>query len=222
MVAFHRAAAAFSQGKFLIALPDLHSNMDCLSAIRGPQQLCMDLLDCPDEVMRALRQVRSFYPRVCETLLSIGDMEWRGTTSWIDAYCEGRYNTIQCDFLAMLSPRLARRFVIPALEEEADFWDHTVFHYDGPAALTHLDDILSIPGIDVIQWVPGDGQPRTIEWMDLLHKIQAAGKGLWLYDWTPAEIKGRFKELRPERLWFSVQAGSEQEANELLEWVKIR
>mgnify|MGYP005852940499 CR=1 FL=1 len=222
MCDFHRVAAQYSDGKFLITLPDLHSNMDCLSAIRGPQNLCMDLIDFPDEVTRVLRQVRLVYPEVCETLLSVGDMNRRGTTSWINAYCEGWYNVIQCDFLAMLSPKLARDFVLPALEEEANFWDHTIFHLDGPAALVHLDDILSIPAIDVIQWVPGDGQPRTIEWMDLLHKIQGAGKGLWLYDWTPEEIKTRFKELRPERLWFSVQVGSEREADELMEWLRAR
>jgi hypothetical protein len=147
-------------------------------------------------------------------------MRRRGTTSWIDAYCEGRYNVIQCDFICMLSPRQARRFVIPALEEEANFWDHTIFHYDGPAALAHLDDILAIRGIDVIQWVPGAGQPRTVEWMDLLKKIQQAGKGLWLYDWTVEEIQAVYKDLRPEGLWFSVRVGSEREADQLLNWFR--
>jgi succinate dehydrogenase flavin-adding protein (antitoxin of CptAB toxin-antitoxin module) len=63
------------------------------------------------------------------------------------------------------------------LLKKLHFLDHCVYHYDGKGALGHLDDILAIPDIDVIQWVPGDGNPRSIEWMDLLHKIQAAGKG---------------------------------------------
>ena len=68
--------------------------------------------------------------------------------------------------------------------------------------------------------VPGDGQPRTLEWMELLHKIQAAGKGLWLYDWTAEEIKRHFKELKPEKLVFSVDVASEDEAVELLDYLK--
>jgi hypothetical protein len=95
-----------------------------------------------------------------------------------------------------------------------------VYHYDGPGALSHLDEILGIKKIDVIQWVPGAGQPRTIEWMDLLKKIQKSGKGLWLYDWTVQEIKDHFKELDPRGVMYSVWTKSQKEGEELLEYLK--
>jgi 5-methyltetrahydrofolate--homocysteine methyltransferase len=120
----------------------------------------------------------------------------------------------------MISPEMCRRFVVPALEYEASCLKHNVYHYDGVGALTHLDDILAIKSIDAIQWVPGAGQPRTIEWMDLLKKIQKAGKGLWLYDWSPDEIKARFKELDPSLLYFSTGAKTPREADELIAYVK--
>ena len=56
--------------------------------------------------------------------------------------------------------------------------------------------------------------------MDLLHKIQAAGKGLWIYDWTVEEIKAHFKDLRPEGLIFQVSARDKKEAEELVSYVK--
>ena len=213
-------ATKFSEGKFLIGCPDCHSNLDTISALRGPQDMCFDLMDYPDEVEGAIHRVQNFYRRFFEDIVRVGDMLKRGSIGWCPQYSRGRFAAVQCDAICLISPEQSSRFVIPFLVDECDAHDHVTYHYDGKEALPHLDRILAIEGIDVIQWVPGDGAPRTIEWMELLHKIQAAGKGLWLYDWTVDEIKSRFKELKPEGLCFSVNAASEDEAEELLEFLK--
>lgn len=217
LMEYMRYAANFGQGRFLIGMLDLHGGMDALSALRGPQNLCLDLMDCPEEVETALAQVRRIYPAVFEEAYKAGDMEARGSVGWAPTYSEGRFAVLQCDFSCMMSPEQARRFVIPQLAEEAAYLDHCVYHYDGKEALGHLDDILSLEDIDVIQWVPGEGNPRSIEWMDLLHRIQRAGKGLWIYDWTLEEIRSRFRELRPEGLVFSIDTASQDDAESLLE-----
>ncbi|HEX2987592.1 MAG TPA: hypothetical protein VHS06_05420 [Chloroflexota bacterium] len=41
------SAAERGEGKFLVSTIDTHSNLDCLSAIRGPSQLCIDLIENP-------------------------------------------------------------------------------------------------------------------------------------------------------------------------------
>lgn len=220
MVNFMTYAGKYSEGKFLISSIDCHSNMDCLRAIRGTENLCMDICDNPNEIERALKQTRALYSPIYEKLYEVGNMK-RGTSAWIPFYCEGRFSAIQCDFQCMLSPEDGLRFVIPALEEEASYLDHCIFHYDGKEALRHLDNILAIKEIDAIQWGPGAGQPRTVEWMDLLKKIQSAGKGLWLYDWTTDEIKNYYKELKPAGLAFSINVNSQKEAEDLLEWFRV-
>lgn len=220
MLQYMQYAAEYSEGKFLTSMLDLHSNMDCLSAIRGPEDLCLDIMDYPDEVEKALNKIRALYAPIYEKIFEKGNMKRRGSIGWAPTYCEGRFAVVQCDFICMLSPQQARRFVIPALDEEASYLDHCVYHYDGKEALVHLDDILAIPDIDVIQWVPGAGQPRTLEWMDLLKKIQKAGKRLWIYDWTAEEIKRHYKELRPEGLVFSLDVPSQKEADDLVDWLK--
>ncbi len=220
MLDFLRCSAEYSEGKFLVSMLDLHSNLDCLSAMRGPQRLCLDLMDYPAEVERVFAQARSLYAPVVKQVWEQGGMSRRGGLGWLKAYSETLFAVVQCDFICMIGPRHARRLAIPAIADEAASLDHCIYHYDGPQALKHLDDILAIPDIDVIQWVPGAGQPRSIEWMDLLHKIQAAGKGLWIFDWTIDEIKQHYKELRPEGVCFEVEAGSEGEAEDLLEWLK--
>ena len=213
-------AATFAKDKFFINMLDLHSNMDALSALRGPQDLCMDLYDCPEEVHRVLNEVRKTYPEVFEMAFKAGDMKNRGSIGWAPTYCgDGKFAVIQCDFSCMLSPTQAREFVIPAIAEEAAYLDHSVYHYDGKEALGHLDDVLAIKEIDCIQWVPGTGTPPTIEWMDLLQKIQKSGKSLWIYDWTAEDIKAHFKELEPNKVAFSLGVGSQDEADSLLEFL---
>ena len=213
-------ATEYSKGKFLISMLDLHSNLDALAALRGPQNLCYDLMDCPEEVEEALFKMRRFYSKVFEAIEHAGNMKERGYIGWSPTYCKERFAVIQCDFKGLISPDLVKKFVIPCLEEEAQYLKHSVYHYDGKEALVHIDDILAIPEIDVIQWVPGAGNPRTIEWMELLHKIQDAGKGLWIYDWTAEEIKTRYKELKPEKLVFSIRLESQSNADNFIECIE--
>ena len=217
---FIRTAADFAGGRFLISMPDIHSGMDAISAARGSQTLCLDLADDPGRVKKVLEKMLPFFPKLVDSVSEAGNMESNGYIGWIPAYSREKFAVLQCDFSIMISPEMNRRFVIPALEYEASCLKHCVFHYDGPGALVHLDDILSIKQIDAIQWVPGAGQPRTIEWMDLLKKIQKSGKGLWLYDWTVQEIKEHFKELKPEGVLFDTWVNNREEGEELLEYLK--
>jgi len=152
MLEYLRVAAYHSREKFLINMLDIHSDLDCLGAIRGAQRLCFDMVDRPQEIERMMCQVRPLFAQVYEGVYEAGDMARRGTIGWAPFYCEGRFATIQCDYMCLISPEQARRFAIPALEEEAAYLDHCVYHLDGPAMLPHLEDILGISDIDVIQW----------------------------------------------------------------------
>ena len=219
LLEFARVAAEVGEGVFLVGQADLHGNLDALSALRGPENLCLDLLERPEAVARALEEALSRFPAIYGGLWDAGKMAERGSIGWIPAYARGRFCTLQCDFLCMVGPAMARRFVFPALEREAACVDHAVFHYDGPGALGHLDDVCALPGLEVIQWVPGAGdRPRHVDWLDLLKDIQSRGKGLHLSG-RPEEVKTLRRELRPEKVFFDVQGvRSQREGEELLKW----
>jgi 5-methyltetrahydrofolate--homocysteine methyltransferase len=220
LMKFIKFSAEFANGRFFINMLDIHSNMDAIMAARGSQNLCMDLAEDPDKVEKVLNKILPLFPKLVDCISEAGNMEKNGYSCWIPTYCREKYSVIQCDFSIMISPEMTRRFVVPALEYEASCLKHCIYHYDGVGALSHLDEILGIKEIDAIQWVPGAGQPRTIEWMDLLKKIQKSGKGLWLSDWTAQEIKERFKELDPKGLMFDTWVNSREEGEELLENIK--
>jgi len=221
IIDFYQYGATFSEGKFLLGGLDFHTNMDLLRAIRGSDNLCIDLLDCPEEIEKRMKEARKIFPFVYEAMYKAGRMKERGTIGWIPLYCEGRFAVIQCDFICMISPTLSRKFVIPALEEEASYLDHCIYHLDGPGTFPHLDNILAISKIDAIQWVPGDGQPPHIRWMDLFKKILSRNKSVIIYPNSIEEIKIFHKELGPKGVVYQIGLPSEKEAEELITWLRI-
>lgn len=219
MQEFHRVAAAHFSGRCLLSEIDFHSNIDCLEGLRGALKLLYDLIDTPDLVHEAMRQVRSLFARIYGQFLSYGDKDRWGTTSALPFYSRGHFNRIQSDFICLLNPDLFRRFVLPAIEEEARLFGHSCFHLDGPGALVHLDDLLAIPQLHAIQWVPGAGNPPQLEWPELLHRIQAAGKAIILHV-TADEARAAHRLYRPERVVYDVSVGSVAEGEALLAWLK--
>ncbi len=209
------------EGRFFVNVLDFHSHFDALCALREPMEVCLDIMDDPDSVSRALDSIAATYPEIYEAFYEDGRMGERGCIGWPPVYLEkGRFATVCCDFSCLLSPQQGKRFFLPYVEQEIAYLDRNVYHLDGKEALTHLDSLLAMD-IDCVQWVPGDGQPRSIYWMELLKKIQAAGKSLWIYDWTPEEIRTRFRELDPARVVFSVHCASQDEGEQLLRDVRL-
>jgi len=219
--AFSQALADHTRGRYCVGMADLHSNIDTLAALRGPQNLCMDLYECPDLVDQAMAQVRALFPVVYNAIFDAGDMEHSGSIGWIPFWCRGKYASIQADFICMISPDMARRFVIPALEEEAGFLDHCIYHLDGPGALQHLDDLLSIKDLDAVQWIAGAGQPPQWEWMDVLKKCRNAGKKLQLLDVPDLEVvKLLHRNLGPQGVAYCLSGMSRDRILEAIDWLE--
>ena len=199
---------------------DLHSNLDWLAAIRGPDRTCMDLLDMPEVIHRAMASARQLYAPTYNALYETGNMAGRGSCGWLPYFCEERYATTQCDFACLLSPAQFNEFVLEALIEESDFLDRSVYHYDGATALQHFDAITGIESLDGIQWTPTAGGPVMVEWLDLLKRFQATGKNVFV-SCSADELKEVYhRELEPNLVFYSVGVGSEREADELLAWLE--
>ena len=215
MLTFFRKAAEQVSGKMLVGSLDLHTNMDLLSGVRGPEQLCLDLMDRPDAIDRAMESARAVFPAVWEAIARAGRMRERG-------FCHGAYSpegvaVLQCDFCYMISPDMFRRWVLLALEEEAEIVRHAVYHWDGPGALVHTDDLMHSRGLHTLSYVPGAGRGTHLDYVDLLQQVQEGGKSVQVWG-TPEEVKQLHRVLRPEKVMYSTSTQSQAEAEELLEW----
>jgi hypothetical protein len=211
----YRRAAEKMAGKMLLCPPDLHSNMDLLSALRGPQDLCMDLLDIPEVIDRAMTDARKVFLKIWNAVRDAGRFEENGYSN--SFYSMEGAATLQCDFSYMIGPEMFRRWVLPALEEEAEIVKHAIYHWDGPGALIHTRDLVASKGLHTLAYVPGDGRGRHVDYLELYKKVQAGGKAVAVSG-TIEEIKYMHKELMPNKTMYSTGASSQSEAEALLEW----
>jgi 5-methyltetrahydrofolate--homocysteine methyltransferase len=130
---------------------------------------------------------------------------------------------LQCDFSAMISPRMFEEFVLPYLWEQCERLDYSVYHLDGVEAIKHLDLILSIPKLTALQWTAGANEPGAgaAEWFEIYRRARKAGKSLLLLDVDGKDVPRLVEELGPEGLLIGTAASSQgacpvREAEELL------
>lgn len=170
-----------SKGDYLVSVTDNCGILDALAAIRGTDNLMMDMLTDPEFVEEGIRNLLPIYKQTQEELFDLVNENNDGSVlSWMHLWAPKRLAQMQCDLSVMISPEMFDRFVMPELEELCDFLDYPVYHFDGQEQIRHLDSMLSIKKLRAIQWTPVAGQPPTKAFIPVLQKIQKAGKNLVL------------------------------------------
>lgn len=217
MLRFYRRAAERLAGKMLLSPLDLHTNMDLLAGLRGAQRLCMDLMDIPEVIDRAMDSARAIFPTIWKAVASAGKMYERGFCQ-NTVYSMAGAAYLQCDFSYVLSPDMFRRWVLPALEEEAQIVKHAVYHWDGPGALVHADALIGSEGLHTLSYVPGVGHSH-LDHVELLQRVQAGGKAVEVWG-SPDELRQLHRVLRPEMTLYRAETRTQSEAEGLLEWFK--
>lgn len=214
-----RQAVERGKDKYFVTITDLGGAVDVLSHLRGPENLCTDLVLNPGKVKHFRDVLTRLWFRLYDELYQIVQTEREGSSSWLKVWSRGKMYPVQCDFSNLISPEMFVEFCLPELREQAGWLDNTIYHLDGPGELKHLDFILSIPGIDVVQWVPLPDKRRKVQWMPLLKRIQEAGKGINLLV-EPDEVEPIMAALSPKGLLLRTECASEEEAKELLKKVE--
>lgn len=214
-----RTAVEYWDGTVAVSHTDLGGTLDVLASLRTTEGLLFDLIEAPDEVERVARQVSDAW-RTCYTRLDeIIRPRCRGTTPWARTWSKDRGYMLQCDFVAMISPEMGRRFLVPDLASVCEFLDDAFYHLDGPGALPQLDALIEIESLKGIQWVPGDGSPPPAEWPDVLRRIRDAGK-LCQIRAEPRQVLDICDEIGGTGFQFCVGDMPEDEAAAFLEDVR--
>lgn len=163
-----------------VAFTDIGGNLDLLSACRTPNNLLMDLIDCPDQVKRVTWEFHEAWWSYYDALASIIETQQLGFTPWALTWAPGRTYIMQCDFASMISPDMFKEFVVPEIQKTCQKLDYAFFHLDGPDMVPHIEHLINIEELACIQWQPGAGAPSGDTWMDLVLKILEAGKRVQL------------------------------------------
>jgi hypothetical protein len=104
----------------------------------------------------------------------------------------------------MVSPQIARDWILPNIQTEMQPLERSLFHLDGPQALRLLDLLLDLPQLDAVQWVYGSGNGPASNWIDVYKRIQNAGKSIQLIAETAEGARTVVDQLKPQGVWISV------------------
>ena len=87
----------------------------------------------------------------------------------------------------------------------------------------HVDALCEVPNLQGLQILRGAGKPSPLHYMDVLKKVQAAGKNLHI-SIPPEELRPALENLSSRGLFLEMWALTKTEAGELLkqaeEWSK--
>lgn len=210
-----QAGVAASRGRCVVGVGAFGGCGDTLAALRGTMNLLTDVMDCPDYVLQFELYLMRQWTEVYDALYEITREVTEGSTCWNDVWSPGKFYVAQCDFSYMLSPGTFRRLFLPAIELQTRFLDHCTYHVDGVPAYAHIDALLELPGIHCLQIVPGAGKPSALHWMEMLQRIQSAGKNLELF-LSPEEVRPALEHLSARGLYIRTWCPTEEAARQLL------
>ena len=220
-----RASVRAGAGKWVTGYPDLHTGIDALSAIRGPEHLAEDLVNEPDAIHRAMRQVTDLWKHVVDTVSDIILPAGQGTSNWTMGWSKDRFLCVgQNDFSCMISTAMFGEFCARDNLECCGHVDHSLYHLDGPGAVRHVPMLMQWERLDCIQWIQGAGNSLPSQWLDLLRRIQAGGKSVQLYyagdHGGHADLKHELDvlcgALDPRRLFIWATVDSAQTAGDIV------
>jgi hypothetical protein len=206
-------------GRYLVGLPDLIENLDTLAQLRGPEQTLMDLVERPEWVERRVQEINQAFFDCYDALWQILKDPWGGISFHaFQLWGPGKTAKVQCDFCCMISPKMFRRFVQPALEEQCAWLEYALYHLDGTQAIPQLENLLSIQSLRAIEWTPQAGLPGggSPVWYDLYRRIKAGGKAVQAIGVAPEEVEPLIDAVGPDGMFIMTQTQTETQARALL------
>ena len=210
-----QSAATWSRGKCLVSIGAFGGCGDTLAALRTTDQLLYDCVDRPDWVRDAELYLMNMWCAHYEALYQHIRAADEGSTCWFDLWSPGRFYASHNDFSYMLGPDMFRELFVPALQRQLAYLDHSVYHVDGLGAFVHVDALCELERLQALQILPGAGKPSPLHYLDVLQKVQRAGKNLHI-SIAPEEVQPALAQLSARGLFISTYCRTEAEARALV------
>ncbi|MCM8769237.1 MAG: hypothetical protein NC911_06125 [Candidatus Omnitrophica bacterium] len=204
------------QGIELLGMTDFGGPMDWLGCFLGPEQLCLDVRSHPEKVQSFANRLGEIFCQLWDIVYGKISSHFDGSCNWLPMWAEGRLAVLQDDLAILLSPEIYRDVFGPVIRKIARHFEKVLFHFHS-GALHQLDNLISIPEIEVIHFgIDPNAYPIT-SYLPHLSRIQAAGKGLFISVLAPADVPALIKGLDPRRMLLLVTAPDEESSRKLLE-----
>jgi hypothetical protein len=147
------ALVEHSAGRYPVAPTLMRGPSDMLSALRGAARFPMDFYDCPDLAYSAAELCADVWIEVGKTQLALipeSDIGYIAGSHGLRAWAPERIIWLQEDAMALLSPAIFRKFILPHDRRIAAQFPYTGFHLHG-SALWAIRDLVSVPELRIIE-----------------------------------------------------------------------
>ena len=140
-----------SAGRFPVSVSLLRGPSDLLSAVRTPSQMCIDFIDHPDLVLEAMERVTTAWIRAACLQMDLIPSYMDGYSfGQIFLWAPGKCSWFQDDAVALMSPDHYVKFLLPFEKQIASSLPFSGIHLH-PRSLFVVDELINIPGLDVIE-----------------------------------------------------------------------
>jgi hypothetical protein len=181
MIGRHHRAFGFDA---ILGANPMIDPLSTLSMMLGSDAFCLALIDRPEDVKRWAGRLGELYRTAVEGWRAArAAFGRREDFNWTGAWAPGDMDTLESDVSVMLSPEMFRQFAMSEAENEASFFDYSIWHLDGTGQFKHLDDILAIPGLNAVQYVD-EKRRDPLQFAGVWEKILRKGKSIiFSCDW---------------------------------------
>lgn len=204
-----------TRGKSFPSMGAFYHGGDTLAALRGTEQLLIDCIERPDAVRYAEDRLMDmwfdFYGR---TYAAVGGAK-QGSACWMGVWAPGKTYAVSNDFSYNISTSMFCDLFLPAIERQTQFLDYSIYHVDGVGAFKHVDVLCRLPRLHALQILPGAGKPSPLHFIDVLKRVQAAGKNLHI-SIAAEEVEQALSMLSARGLYISTHTENQTHAEELL------
>jgi hypothetical protein len=209
-------SVALAKDHHFVSLFAMEGVTDILAGLYGTENFLVDLVQKPIEVKRAMEHVKRIWIEIfCEFQDILKQTGNQGEIGWAGIWSPGTTFPMQEDFSYMISKSMYQEFVLPHVIDMVDAMEYPLYHLDGTGALPHLDLLLEISRLKVIQWVPGAGKESISEWYEVIKRILNAKKSVQIFA-KAEEVEDIIKNLGTRGILITVSADA-TEAERLAE-----
>lgn len=215
-------AGRASRGRFYVRESFSNNAGDTLAAVRGTEQLMIDLVENPGWAAKAVASITESFQGLVGELLPLVAPDVTGMEGWLSSagmWSAGVNFCADCDVSCMISPQQFEEIFLPPLRAAMQSYEHSLYHLDGGEAVRHLDALLASPEVDAIQWVPGAGREAILQWVPLVRRIQGAGKSVQVIA-RPEEVAPLLGAVSPKGLLITTSCATETEGRDLVRLVE--
>lgn len=215
-----RRSTERARGQYLTSLTAVGSVTDTIAGLIGEEQCLLAMSEEPEKFKTARDKIAALGSETYNEMCRATENGRDGFIDWMGVWSDKRLRTNQCDLCVMISPQMFRDYVVDDLQSTYSYLDRAIYHLDGEEQIRHLDMLLAMEKIKVIQWVPSErvNQPDyrdPMNWIDLFKRIQNAGKSVLIYT-PPERVEALLRKIDPSKVILDIACSDKLSATRTL------